>query len=133
MKNLLKKIATLLMLTFSIASYGQTDVLVQGKDSLNNIVLHELNQKLAEVEQQRIADSIKKAELYTREAGKQAFVYSNLHHNIQDVFIERGIEILSPHYRAVRDGNLTTIPAYYLPNDYKAPNFNVNLDDKDGK
>ncbi|MEY1637921.1 mechanosensitive ion channel family protein [Tenuifilum osseticum] len=70
---------------------------------------------------------------YIREVGKQALIYSNLHQNIQDVFNERGIEILSPHYRAVRDGNMTTIPADYLPNDYKAPNFNVKLDDKDGK
>ncbi len=70
---------------------------------------------------------------YIREAGKQALIYSNLHQNIQDVCNERGIEILSPHYRAARDGNMTTIPTNYLPNDYKAPSFNVKLDDKNGK
>ncbi|MDP5093573.1 MAG: mechanosensitive ion channel [Polaribacter sp.] len=48
---------------------------------------------------------------YTKEASKQALVYSNLHQNIQDVCNERGVEILSPHYRAARDGNMTTIPA----------------------
>ncbi|WP_420577649.1 mechanosensitive ion channel domain-containing protein [Ekhidna sp.] len=37
--------------------------------------------------------------------------YSMLHANIQDRFNEAGIEIMSPHYRAVRDGNTTTIPA----------------------
>ncbi len=63
--------------------------------------------------------------VYVREAGKQASIYSNLHQNIQDVFFERGIEILSPHYRAQRDGNATTIPANYLPKDYKAPSFNI--------
>ncbi len=52
---------------------------------------------------------------YTREASKQALIYSNLHQNIQDTCNERGIEILSPHYRADRDGNMTTIPADYLP------------------
>jgi len=51
------------MLAWSIASYGQTDSLVQKNDSINNIALQEYNQKLVEVEQQRIEDSIKKAEL----------------------------------------------------------------------
>jgi small-conductance mechanosensitive channel len=64
---------------------------------------------------------------YTREANKQAVVYSWLHQNIQDVCNERGIEILSPHYRAERDGNSTSIPANYLDKDYKSPGFNVFL------
>ena len=63
---------------------------------------------------------------YIREANRQGSIYSELHQNIQDVFNERGIEIMSPHYRAQRDGNTTTIPADYLPPDYKAPGFNVN-------
>lgn len=67
---------------------------------------------------------------YSREARSQALIYSNLHQNIQDVCNEMGIEILSPHYRAARDGNMTTIPADYLAKDYKAPRFNVNVDDK---
>ncbi|MDP2686793.1 MAG: mechanosensitive ion channel [Aequorivita sp.] len=62
---------------------------------------------------------------YVREANKQAKIYSDLHQNIQDVCNERGIEILSPHYRAARDGNATTIPSDYLPKDYEAPSFNV--------
>lgn len=62
---------------------------------------------------------------YIREANKQATIYSNLHQNIQDVCNENGIEILSPHYRAARDGNQSTIPADYLPKDYEAPSFNV--------
>ncbi|MFV0291114.1 MAG: mechanosensitive ion channel domain-containing protein [Mangrovibacterium sp.] len=66
---------------------------------------------------------------YTKEAGKQAIIYSNLHANIQDVCNERGIEILSPHYRAARDGSTTTIPANYLPADYVAPSFKVELND----
>ena len=47
---------------------------------------------------------------YIREANKQGTIYSELHQNIQDVFNERGIEIMSPHYRAERDGNESTIP-----------------------
>ncbi|WP_432410351.1 mechanosensitive ion channel domain-containing protein [Rasiella sp. SM2506] len=62
---------------------------------------------------------------YIQEANKQATIYSNLHQNIQDVCNEQGIEILSPHYRAARDGNMSTIPENYLPKDYKAPSFNV--------
>jgi small-conductance mechanosensitive channel len=65
---------------------------------------------------------------YTREASKQALLYSNLHQNIQDVCNERGIEILSPHYRAARDGNSTTIPSDYLPKDYVAPSFTVKIE-----
>lgn len=47
---------------------------------------------------------------YIKDAGKQALIYSELHQNIQDVCAERGIEIMSPHYRAQRDGNKVTIP-----------------------
>lgn len=65
---------------------------------------------------------------YTKEANKQAGTYSQLHCNIQDCCNEVGIEILSPHYRAGRDGNMTTIPANYLGKDYKAPSFNVKIE-----
>ena len=64
---------------------------------------------------------------YTREANKQALIYSSMHQNIQDLCNERGIEIMSPHYRAARDGNTTTIPSDYLPEDYKAPGFKVDM------
>jgi small-conductance mechanosensitive channel len=68
---------------------------------------------------------------YTQESNKQAVIYSNLHQNIQDICNERGIEILSPHYRAERDGNRITIPANYLDKDHKAsdPNNNINTDE----
>ena len=64
---------------------------------------------------------------YTRDANSQARIYSGLHQNIQDVCNERGIEILSPHYRSARDGNASSIPASYLPKDYQAPGFNVHI------
>jgi small-conductance mechanosensitive channel len=63
---------------------------------------------------------------YTKFATKQAVIYSELHQNIQDACNEAGIEILSPHYRAARDGNTTTIPSEYLPEDYVAPAFRIN-------
>jgi len=59
----------------------------------------------------------------TREIHKMAVIYSELHKNIQDKFNEAGVEIMSPHYGAHRDGNQTTIPQQYLPEDYKAPWF----------
>lgn len=62
---------------------------------------------------------------YTHDANQQAVIYSNLHQNIQDACNENGIEIMSPHYKALRDGNLSTIPADYLPEDYIIPSFNI--------
>jgi len=47
---------------------------------------------------------------YIKEAHKMAQIYSDLHQTIQDKFNAAGIEIMSPHYMAVRDGNETTIP-----------------------
>ncbi|HVX49353.1 MAG TPA: mechanosensitive ion channel family protein [Chitinophagaceae bacterium] len=70
---------------------------------------------------------------YTKEPNKQALIYSHLHQNIQDCFNEAGIEIMSPHYRAARDGNTTTIPQDYLDKDYKAPSFNVHVNKNSDK
>lgn len=62
---------------------------------------------------------------YTKEPNQQAKIYSELHQHIQDCCNEVGIEIMSPHYRTMRDGNMTTIPTNYLPEDYKTPGFIV--------
>lgn len=69
--------------------------------------------------------------VYTKEANKQATIYSQLHANIQDCCNEAGIEILSPHYRAARDGNRTTIPNSYLPKDYETPGFTIKTSKKE--
>jgi len=68
---------------------------------------------------------------YTKSPNKQAVIYSGLHANIQDKFNEAGVEIMSPHYKALRDGNATTIPQDYLPNNYQAPPFRTET--KKGK
>ena len=47
---------------------------------------------------------------YTKHPNQQASIYSELHQNIQDCCSQAGIEILSPHYRALRDGNELTNP-----------------------
>ena len=62
---------------------------------------------------------------YTDQANQMAAIYAALHANIQDKFNEGGVEILSPHYAQHRDGNMTSIPASYLPSDYVAPAFRV--------
>lgn len=66
---------------------------------------------------------------YTKEVSKQALIYSELHQNIQDCCNEAGIEILSPHYKALRDGNTTTIPTDYLDKNYKSPSFQIKKTD----
>ncbi len=53
---------------------------------------------------------------YIKEADKMPRIYSALHQNIQDHFNAGGVEILSPHYQAYRDGNETTIPKDDLRN-----------------
>ncbi len=63
---------------------------------------------------------------YTNESIKMAEIYSQLHQNIQDKCNEADIEILSPHYSAIRDGNHNTIPADYLPDNYTAPGFRID-------
>jgi small-conductance mechanosensitive channel len=55
---------------------------------------------------------------YTDQPQGMAQTYSLLHQNIQDAFNEGGVEIMSPHYTQLRDGNKVTIPESYLPKDY---------------
>ncbi len=62
---------------------------------------------------------------YTDLSVKLFLVYSELHQNIQDYCNQNDIEILSPGYTALRDGNHSTIPADYLPANYIAPSFRV--------
>lgn len=47
---------------------------------------------------------------YTHEPSGKQRIFSELHANIQDCFHGAGVEILSPHYRATRDGNPVAIP-----------------------
>jgi small-conductance mechanosensitive channel len=63
---------------------------------------------------------------YTDQPQKMAGIYSELHQQIQDQFNQAGVEIMSPQYNAVRDGNHTTIPVSYLGKDYSAPAFSID-------
>jgi small-conductance mechanosensitive channel len=68
---------------------------------------------------------------YTHDAIKQQDTYSALHQNIQDMFNEAGVEIMSAHYKYIRDGNRSTVPPDHLPDDYVTPAFRVKPVQKD--
>ncbi len=67
---------------------------------------------------------------FTNDADRMPSTYSDLHQNIRDAFDAANVEIMSPHYTSLRDGNQVTIPADCLPKDYKAPSFKVVNADK---
>jgi small-conductance mechanosensitive channel len=67
---------------------------------------------------------------YTDHPNQMATIYSELHQNIQDKFHQAGVEIMSPHFSAVRDGNATTVPVEFRPVNYAAPGFRILRPDK---
>jgi small-conductance mechanosensitive channel len=69
---------------------------------------------------------------YTDAPLRMATIYSCLHQNIQDSFNEAGVEIMSPHYYQIRDGNQKAIPDKYLSPGYKPRGLRIiQTDDKD--
>jgi small-conductance mechanosensitive channel len=66
---------------------------------------------------------------YTRRPNSMAQIYSNLHGNIQDVFNEEQVEIMSPHYTGIRDGNQSTIPHDFLSAKYVVPSFGIKVNE----
>ena len=62
---------------------------------------------------------------YTDVPREMLNIFSELHQNIQDKFNEAGVEICSPHFAAVRDGNSIAIPQQYVESDYKVPSFRL--------
>ncbi|MDD3014538.1 MAG: mechanosensitive ion channel family protein [Candidatus Gastranaerophilales bacterium] len=67
---------------------------------------------------------------YTNKPSVMQNTYSELHKNIQDKFNEAGIEIMSPHFSALRDGNNIAIPQDYISENYNPPRFRINETDK---
>jgi small-conductance mechanosensitive channel len=57
----------------------------------------------------------------TKHPKEMSEIYSELRQNILDCFHEAGVEITSPHYAALRDGNPAAIPDEHLPRDYNPP------------
>jgi small-conductance mechanosensitive channel len=62
---------------------------------------------------------------YTANARDMIETYAVLHANIQDRFFAAGVEIMSPHYTSMRDGNTVQIPEAERPPGYRAPAFRV--------
>lgn len=65
---------------------------------------------------------------YTHFPKQMAKLYSSLHQNIQNTFFEAGVEIMSPHYTALRDGNTVNIPEEFRPAGYKRQGFKIEED-----
>jgi len=62
---------------------------------------------------------------YTGSPRQMIDIYAALHARIQDAFYEAGVEIMSPHYAALRDGNTAAIPEALRDPGYRAPAFRV--------
>lgn len=62
---------------------------------------------------------------YTNEPHRMARIYSDLHASIQDQCNAAGIEILSPHFHAVRDGHESTIPEAERPVETAPKGFHI--------
>ncbi len=92
---------------------------------------HILEEPAPFVLQNALQDSYVQYEInaYTNEPKLMVFTYSELHGNIQDCFYAAGVEIMSPIYSALRDGNRTQIPAEFLPADYRPQGFRIEKDD----
>ena len=56
---------------------------------------------------------------YTRHPELMAGIYSQLHANIQDIFHEAGIEVMSPHFMGVRQNDQAIMPDEFLQNKTK--------------
>jgi len=69
---------------------------------------------------------------HTDEPRQMVNTYSALHRYIQDTFNEAGVEIMSPHYAQLRDGNKTAVPDAYLPKEYVPRSIRVETVPGDG-
>jgi small-conductance mechanosensitive channel len=63
---------------------------------------------------------------FTTHPQNMQFIYSDLHRNIQDRFNEGRIEINSPHYVSIRDGNRIAVPDQYIAKNYQEPGFHIS-------
>ncbi|MBX3149640.1 mechanosensitive ion channel family protein [Candidatus Obscuribacterales bacterium] len=62
---------------------------------------------------------------YTDRANEMQQIYSHLHAKIQDKFNEAMVEIMSPQFMSLRDGNDSSIPESYRGESYQRPTFQV--------
>ncbi len=62
---------------------------------------------------------------YIRESSRLRVILSRMNERVQDVFAEAGVEITSPAFTAIRDGNAITLPEGSVSPGYTAPAFRV--------
>ena len=62
---------------------------------------------------------------YTASPAEMIDIYAALHASIQDAFFAAGVEIMSPHFTSIRDGNTVAIPEAFRGPGYHAPAFRV--------
>ena len=62
---------------------------------------------------------------YTHSPREMIDIYAALHARVQDEFYAAGVEIMSPHFTALRDGNTMAIPQAFRGAEYRAPAFRV--------
>jgi len=63
---------------------------------------------------------------YTDSPRDMIDIYAALHARIQDEFYAAGVEIMSPHFTAIRDGNTVAIPEAFRGVGYRAPAFRID-------
>jgi small-conductance mechanosensitive channel len=61
----------------------------------------------------------------TKDPERMNEIYSRLHEAIQDAFFKAGVEIMSPHFAALRDGNTAAIPEADRPAGYEPTAFRI--------
>jgi small-conductance mechanosensitive channel len=62
---------------------------------------------------------------YTATPRDMIDIYAALHAKIQDTFYEAGVEIMSPHFTSVRDGNTVAIPEAFRAPGYQPSAFRI--------
>ena len=67
---------------------------------------------------------------YTCHPLEMVYIYSDLRANIQDCFYAAGVEIMSPSFSAIRDGNRTAMPSEFLSKGYRPQGFRIAKDDE---
>jgi len=93
---------------YDVPSEKVTELLLEAADNTKNLT----RDFKPFVLQKSLGDFYVEYELnvYTKQPKKMAFFYSELHKSIREEFNKAGVEIMSPHYSAYRDGNASTIP-----------------------
>lgn len=64
---------------------------------------------------------------YTRKPNRIDDIHSDLHRALLDGFHDAGIEVMSPHFHAVRDGSVANIPLDKLSPRYQAPAIKIKV------